>query len=155
MQKIQLSYFKSEVGNIQIGVTDRGVCSLEFVGDNKESSGVDNIHIELAKKELGLYFKGELQEFTVPLDVYGTEFQKLVWTGLQEIPYGESISYAQQANMLGRPTAVRAVANANARNKIAIIIPCHRVIGSNGKLTGYAYGVEKKQFLLDLEKKQI
>lgn len=98
------------------------------------------------------YFEGRLKEFKVPLDISGTDFQKQVWQALVEIPYGTTSSYLRQAEVLGKPLSVRAVANANGMNKIAIVIPCHRVVGSDGSLTGYAGGLWRKRKLIDLEK---
>lgn len=103
-------------------------------------------------KELQEYFTGERQTFTVPVASIGTAFQLQAWDALKEIPYGTTRSYKGQAEHLGRPTAVRAVANANGKNRICILIPCHRVIGDNGDLRGYAGGLDRKQFLLELEK---
>lgn len=105
-------------------------------------------HIE---QELSAYFKGKLHEFTVPIKLCGTLFQQSALKALQTIPYGETRSYTEQAEMLTEPTAVRAVAGANASNHLAIIIPCHRVIGKNSKLTGYAGGIERKEALLKIE----
>ena len=98
------------------------------------------------------YFAGKRQNFSLPLELEGTEFQKKVWQALQKIPYGQTKTYGQIAKEIGKKKAVRAVGNANHNNPIAIIIPCHRVIGANGKLTGYHGGLEKKEFLLTLEK---
>ena len=112
----------------------------------------DNPYFKRLEKELSEYFEGQRKVFTVPLSLVGTDFQKRVWKVLRKIPYGTTISYQQQAEILGNPKAVRAVANANGLNKISILIPCHRVIGSNGKLTGYSGGVWRKQKLLELEK---
>jgi AraC family transcriptional regulator of adaptative response/methylated-DNA-[protein]-cysteine methyltransferase len=112
----------------------------------------DNEHLTKLAEELKDYFSGSLKEFSVPLVLTGTGFQRLVWTKLQEIPYGKTRTYLQQANALGNPAAIRAVAQANGQNKIAILVPCHRVIGSDGQLTGYAGGLWRKRFLLDLEK---
>lgn len=109
-------------------------------------------HSTLLQQELNRYFAGELQQFTLPLSPVGTPFQLAVWRVLCGIPYGTSYSYQQQATVLGNPKAVRAVAAANGKNKISIIIPCHRVIGSDGRLVGYAGGVERKQALLQLER---
>jgi methylated-DNA-[protein]-cysteine S-methyltransferase len=104
-----------------------------------------------AERQITAYFAGELTEFTVPLDFAGTDFQKSVWAALLTIPFGETRSYAEIAHQIGRPKAVRAVGAANGRNPISIIAPCHRVIGSNGSLTGFAGGLEAKQLLLTLE----
>lgn len=108
---------------------------------------------EDATTQLGEYFAGERTRFTLPLAPVGTEFQRTVWAALANIEFGTTRSYADIAAELGRPTAVRAVAAANARNPLCIVIPCHRVIGSSGKLTGYAGGLERKRFLLDQEAK--
>ena len=102
-------------------------------------------------KQLLEYLEGKRKNFTVPLNPKGTKFMKEVWTALQEIPYGETRTYGQIAQRIGKPKAARGIGMANHRNPIPIIIPCHRVIGSNGKLVGYALGMEKKEFLLMLE----
>ncbi len=145
---------------------DQGICMLEF-SDRKalptELKDIskyfnaniiqgENPHFKILEKELLEYFDGKRQDFTVSLSPVGTEFQKEVWKVLRGIPYGTTRSYQEQAHILGNPKAVRAVANANGLNKISIIIPCHRVIGSDGKLTGYGGGIWRKQKLLELEK---
>lgn len=109
------------------------------------------VHIREAKAQLKRYFAGELFEFNLTLAPKGTEFQREVWQALLNVGYGQSCSYSDIAQRIGRPKAVRAVGAANGANPIAIIVPCHRVIGKNGKLTGYAYGLEMKQELLMLE----
>lgn len=101
--------------------------------------------------QTGEYFSGQRHQFTLPLKFVGTPFQQLVWRGLLDIPYGTTRSYKEQAQMIGKPDAVRAVAHANGQNRIAIIVPCHRVIGSDGSLTGYGGGLERKRWLLNLE----
>jgi methylated-DNA-[protein]-cysteine S-methyltransferase len=106
-----------------------------------------------AADQLEAYFAGQLTEFTLPLAPAGTAFQRSVWAGLREIPYGETWSYGQLASKIGSPTAARAVGLANGRNPIAVVIPCHRVIGSDGSLTGYGGGLDRKRYLLDLEAK--
>ncbi len=108
-----------------------------------------------ARAQLGEYFEGKLRAFTVRIDhegLGGTDFQRRVWAGLERIPYGITISYGELARRIGQPAAVRAVGMANGRNPLSIIVPCHRVIGANGKLTGYGGGMERKQWLLALEK---
>jgi methylated-DNA-[protein]-cysteine S-methyltransferase len=107
--------------------------------------------IKEASKQLGEYFNKERKTFDLPLILHGTDFQIKVWNALQDIPYGETCSYGRVAAMTGNPKACRAVGNANNRNQMHIVIPCHRVIGSNGGLTGYAAGLEIKQKLLELE----
>src|SRR5690606_29111824 len=111
-----------------------------------------NAAADQARTELEEYFARQRTQFDVPLDARGTDFQERVWTALREIPFGETRSYGDQARMIGSPSAVRAVARANGDNRIAIIIPCHRVIGSNGTLTGYGGGIWRKRWLLHHEK---
>ncbi|MDR1653894.1 MAG: methylated-DNA--[protein]-cysteine S-methyltransferase [Prevotellaceae bacterium] len=108
--------------------------------------------IDLLENELFLYFKQKLTQFSVPLKFNGTEFQRRVWQSLQQIPYGQTVSYLQQSEFLNVPRSVRAVAAACGRNKISIVAPCHRVIGSDGSMRGYAGGLEQKKLLLQLEK---
>lgn len=112
----------------------------------------DNDVLEQARGELADYFAGRRRVFDVPIEAPGSEFQRSVWRGLLEIPYGETRSYTEQARAIGRPDAVRAVARANGGNRIAIVIPCHRVLGASGQLTGYAGEVWRKRALLDLER---
>lgn len=114
-----------------------------------------NPHLEALEGQLAEYYKGKRKKFDIPLVLVGTEFQKKVWSSLLQVPYGHTISYAEQAKLIGRPAAVRAVANANGQNRIAIILPCHRVIGSDGTLTGYGGGVWRKEKLLELEKQNL
>lgn len=106
------------------------------------------------KKQMQAYFAGELTDFDLPLKMIGTDFQKTVWLELQTIPFGTTISYGELAQRVGNPSASRAVGAANGRNPISIIVPCHRVIGSNGKLTGYGGGMERKEWLLAHESKR-
>lgn len=107
--------------------------------------------LDLVEKEMKNYFKGKQKEFTVSIEFTGTEFQKKVWKSLQKIGFGEIRSYQSQADFIKNPKAVRAVANANSRNKICIVVPCHRVLGKNLSLTGYAGGIDRKEKLLKLE----
>jgi methylated-DNA-[protein]-cysteine S-methyltransferase len=107
-----------------------------------------------AADQLAAYFAGQLTEFDLPLAPAGTQFQQTVWAALQQIPYGQTWSYGQLASKIGNPAAVRAVGLANGRNPIAVIVPCHRVIGADGSLTGYGGGLDRKRFLLDLESAQ-
>jgi methylated-DNA-[protein]-cysteine S-methyltransferase len=104
------------------------------------------------RRQLAEYFAGERREFELPLAPRGTHFQQLVWAELQRVHYGETITYAQLASRIGRPSAIRAAGAANGRNPISIIIPCHRVVGSNGSLTGYGGGLDAKRALLELER---
>jgi methylated-DNA-[protein]-cysteine S-methyltransferase len=111
----------------------------------------DDDAFEVARAQLREYFDGTRRAFDVPLTLRGNPFELRVWEALQEIPYGETISYGQIARQLGAPAAARAVGLANGRNPVAVIVPCHRVIGADGTLTGYGGGLERKRFLLDLE----
>lgn len=168
MINISQTYIETPLGEMIACATDKGICLLEF-NDRKNIEGQfqktekalnativeeNSIYFDLLRKELEAYFKKELKEFTVSLDLIGTEFQKKVWQALLTIPYGKTVSYMQQSEAMGSPLSIRAVANANGMNKIAIIVPCHRVIGSNGKLTGYAGGLERKRWLLNLENQE-
>jgi AraC family transcriptional regulator of adaptative response/methylated-DNA-[protein]-cysteine methyltransferase len=108
-------------------------------------------HLEALNDQLDEYFSGKRKEFDLSLVLPGTPFQKKVWMGLQAIPYGATRSYKEQAEVIGSPRAVRAVARANGENRIVVLIPCHRVIGANGELVGYGGGVSRKQYLLELE----
>lgn len=162
------TYIETPIGKMIACATDKGLCLLEFadgkpteqkIGSLLKISGEtlidkENSLLELTKQELDEYFCGKRKEFTVPLDMIGTDFQKQVWTKLLDIPYGETRSYMQQSLSLGDSKKIRAVANANGKNKIAVIVPCHRVIGTDGSLTGYAGGLERKEWLLNLESKQ-
>ncbi|WP_455030125.1 methylated-DNA--[protein]-cysteine S-methyltransferase [Neisseria sp.] len=147
----------------------KGLCLLEFVGQKQLEQEItavqkalhgqfifqENEQTQLLRQELDLYFQGRLKVFVTPLEMIGTAFQQQVWNALLTIPYGETRSYKEQAQQLGNPKAIRAVAAANGQNKVSILIPCHRVIGSDGKLTGYAGGLNRKQSLLALERGEV
>ena len=147
--------------------SEKGLCMLEFFdgkSTEKQLKEIQNLGeifekdddiLNRLENELNDYFKGNLKEFTIPLDLIGTDFQKKVWNELIKIPFGETRSYKEQSIAVGDLLAIRAVANANGKNKIAIVVPCHRVIGSDGSLTGYAGGKKRKQFLLELESQQL
>ncbi|MDH6253325.1 AraC family transcriptional regulator of adaptative response/methylated-DNA-[protein]-cysteine methyltransferase [Chryseobacterium sp. H1D6B] len=163
---IDLKRIETPLGTMFACAVDEGICLLEFTDRknmekqfislskalNAEIVQGENKHFTQLEQELKEYFEGKRQKFEVPLYTTGTEFQKKVWQLLREIPIGETRTYKQQSEFLGNPKAVRAVGTANGINKIAIIIPCHRVIGSNGDLIGYAGGIWRKQKLLELEK---
>jgi methylated-DNA-[protein]-cysteine S-methyltransferase len=133
---------------------ERAIIYLDFIEDVKAYQTTNASHPLLLRleEEIFEYFKGKRKEFTLPLSPVGTEFQKGVWNTLLEIPYGETISYTQEAKIFGNPKAIRAVANANGKNPISILIPCHRVISSDGSIGGYTGGVWRKEFLLSLER---
>lgn len=111
----------------------------------------DDTALPQVKEQLTAYFDGALEQFDVPLALTGTPFQGQVWAALRAVPYGSTCTYGDLATTIGRPTALRAVGAANGRNPVCIVVPCHRVVGANGSLTGYAGGVERKRYLLDLE----
>jgi methylated-DNA-[protein]-cysteine S-methyltransferase len=115
----------------------------------------DHAPFAQAIEQLEEYFAGRLTEFDLPLAFVGTPFQRLVWEALRQVPYGQTVSYGQLADRLGRPTAARAVGLANGHNPISIIVPCHRVVGAKGDLTGYGGGLERKRHLLDFERNVI
>lgn len=146
-----------EQGICLLEFTDRRMLESEFKDLSKRLNATiipgDSKYFPELRQQLNEYFDQKRIEFTVPLSLQGTVFQISVWHELLRIPYGSTRSYQQQANALGNPGAVRAVANSNGMNKIAIIVPCHRVIGSDGQLTGYGGGLWRKEFLLDLEQK--
>ncbi len=119
------------------------------------SNSCESEIIDKAITELMMYFNGELTEFSVETEFYGTDFEKTVWKQLSEIPYGATVSYKEIAQAIGRPNSVRAVANAIGKNPISVICPCHRVIGSNGSLTGYDGGIDVKRYLLALEQQMV
>lgn len=153
------------LGSILAAANSAGIIFLEFIDDGEPTSRLrilarqlgqelrcgENPHIAQLAVELDEYFAGTRRHFDTPLAPFGTEFQQKVWRSLLEIPYGETWSYAEQARMIGAPRAVRAVARANGMNPIVIVVPCHRVIGSDGRLTGYAAGLWRKERLLRLE----
>jgi AraC family transcriptional regulator of adaptative response/methylated-DNA-[protein]-cysteine methyltransferase len=164
-QLIKVTRILTPLGPMLAGATERGVCLLEFI----DRRAIETQLIRLSKllgagylvgtskyfdslnKQLEEYFEGKRKEFSVPLEIPGTEFQRKVWQVLQGIPYGKTRSYQRQAEILGNPKAVRAVARANGENRLGIIVPCHRVIGKNGELVGYGGGLWRKKFLLNLE----
>src|SRR5262245_6140638 len=143
----------SPVGLLRIAASERGVVECGFVCAAGAQAGPrpGQQFIEQAARELAEYFAGERRGFTVPLDLRGTEFQLEAWRGLLTIPFGTTVSYVAQAAQIGRPRAVRAVGAANGANPIAVIVPCHRVLASDGSLHGYGGGLDKKRWLLEHE----
>ena len=147
----------SPLGPLLLTADDRGISGVIMDADIDEqiepSVGwvEDPAHFEEARHQLGEYFAGQRTEFDLPLSPTGTPFQREVWAALQTIPYGQVRSYGEIAAQIGRPGASRAVGLANGRNPIAVIVPCHRVIGASGALTGYGGGLHRKRLLLDLE----
>lgn len=150
-------YLPTPIGDLLLAGTEDALCLVGFPeGKMRREPEADWIYSEKpfaeACQQLSAYFAGELQEFDLPLEPGGTEFQLAVLNELRKIPYGDTVSYADIARRIGRPKAVRAVGAANGRNPIPIVIPCHRVIGSGGQLTGFGGGLATKEALLRLEK---
>lgn len=141
----------SPIGMLTIFSSGKGICRINFENENCDLHGYEegaDLYIEECLHQLDLYFKKELKEFDLKLDINGTEFQKSVWNELLKIPYGEVKTYGQIAKAIGKPNAARAVGQALNKNPIPIVIPCHRVIGADGSLTGFGGGIEVKKFLL-------
>lgn len=152
-----IKYMDTNIGSIAILEEDNKIIEIQINKEIENSNAIqkDTPLLKEAEKQLKEYLEGKRKKFDVPLNPKGTNFMKEVWTALQDITYGEVRTYQQIAEQIGKPKAVRAVGMANHRNPIPIIIPCHRVIGSNGKLVGYALGMEMKKFLLEWEKKHV
>ena len=164
---IKTTTIETPLGEMAAAATKDGICLLEFSDRRTLDSEFKNLawtfnetvkpggnkHLRALKKQLKEYFKGKRKEFSLSVVTPGTGFQQAAWDVLRKIPYGTTISYLEQAKLINYPSAVRAVANANGSNRIAIVIPCHRVIGSDGNLIGYGGGLERKRWLIDHEKK--
>jgi len=165
---IDIDYYSTPYGQLILGSYDEKLCLCDW-HDRKARATIDHrlakifnttfkrkksATTERCKTQLDEYFSLKRKQFDIPIALAGTDFQKLVWNGLLNIPFGDTYSYLQLANKLNVQSAVRAVANANGANAISIIIPCHRIIGSNGNLTGYAGGLQTKEKLLSLESNQ-
>jgi AraC family transcriptional regulator of adaptative response/methylated-DNA-[protein]-cysteine methyltransferase len=168
-EMIRVKWIESPVGPLILGATDKAVCLLEFTDRRALETQIKTLRgrfdcsivpgtnepITQATEELGRYFAGKLRRFRVPITYPGTPFQVSVWKRLLQIPYGQTISYEHLAAEIGHKGAQRAVGTANGKNRIAIIIPCHRVVNKSGQLGGYGGGLWRKQFLLDLEQGQL
>lgn len=163
---IDLTRIETQLGTMIACAVDQGICLLEFTDRKMLETELkslaktlkakiipgNNRHFSMLTQQLNEYFEGSRKKFTVPLFMPGTKFQQKVWHALQQLPFGETRSYKQQAIDIGSPDAIRAVANANGMNRIALLVPCHRVIGENGAMTGYGGGIWRKQWLLQHEK---
>lgn len=161
--------YECHCGRLRLGVHGKSLCLCDWVMEGRIEKTVrkmkkylpegevkdDLILLERLVHELNEFFSGKRREFDVPLLLAGTEFQRKVWNTLSEVKYGETFTYKDLAKSIGRPKSVRAVANAVGANPVSIFIPCHRIVGSDGSLTGYAGGLEAKSFLLQLEKQFI
>ncbi len=161
-----MTYFSkttpTPIGRLKLVASDRGLAAVLWENDaphrvrlSPQAEAPDHPVLRETERQLADYFAGKLERFSMPFDPRGTDFQKAVWQALATIPFGETRSYLQIARQIGRPAAVRAVGAANGKNPIAILVPCHRVIGSNGKLTGFAGGLEIKARLLKLEAREL
>jgi AraC family transcriptional regulator, regulatory protein of adaptative response / methylated-DNA-[protein]-cysteine methyltransferase len=163
---VHLTRILTPLGPMLAGARDEGVCLLEFVDRRMLETQLrrlarrmdaiflpgESAPLQALREELDAYFQGRLRTFSTPVATSGTPFQEAVWSALRQVPYGTTVSYAEQARRIGRPSAVRAVARANGDNRISIVIPCHRVIGKDGSLTGYGGGLWRKRWMLELER---
>jgi methylated-DNA-[protein]-cysteine S-methyltransferase len=150
---MQYAVIQTSIGALTVASTDKGIASIRFGRDVPDGADpADAARFETVRQQLNEYFEGRRTSFELPLDVEGTPFQKAVWNELLRIPYGETRSYSDIAKAIGKPEAARAVGMANHDNPVAVVIPCHRVIGRNGALTGYAGGLHLKAQLLSLER---
>ena len=153
---IRHTIIPSPIGPLLLLASDIGLTGL-YMSKNAPSPQEhpdwieDPAPFKECRSQLDAYFKGRLRKFNLSLDLQGTPFQKQVWLALTEIPYGKTLTYGEQARKIGNPNATRAVGLANGRNPVSIVVPCHRVIGANGTLTGFGGGLERKRFLLNLE----
>lgn len=148
---MQKAYIKSPIGNLEILADDIGIVAINFTQDFRKCD-VKNRHIQKCIKELDAYFCGNLKEFSVDIHIDGSDFQKRVYKALLNVKYGQNATYSDIATMINLPKSYRAVGNANSKNKIPIIIPCHRIVCKNS-IGGYSGGVSIKKFLLNLENK--
>ena len=145
--------FSSPIGDLVVSVTEKGVSKIYFSDEPVVFEAKQNEILSACLTQMAEYFDGTRPEFSVPLDLEGTPFRMAVWRALLQIPYGATSSYGGVAAAIGKPKAVRAVGGANHNNPVSIIVPCHRVIGSDGGLTGYGGGLHGKRWLLDHEAK--
>lgn len=168
-QSLKAAWFNTQLGSMMAIADDNGLYFLDFADGSNINRGVKRLKqrlhlpiirgqssiLRLIEDELIAYFKGTLEQFSTPVVFLGSPFQRRVWEALREIPYGETYSYAEVAKKIGMPSAFRAVANANGANPVAIVVPCHRVIRSNGHLGGYGGGVTRKNGLINHERRKI
>jgi methylated-DNA-[protein]-cysteine S-methyltransferase len=147
MNRTYFSYYKSPIGLIEIVGTPTAITELNFVEERRQDAA-SHTYVRKIKQQVAEYFEGKRRTFDIRLALIGTDFQQHVWQRLQTVPYGRTASYQDIARGIGRPAAVRAVGAANGRNPVAIIVPCHRIIGKNGRLVGYGSGLWRKEWLL-------
>ncbi|HLW32596.1 MAG TPA: methylated-DNA--[protein]-cysteine S-methyltransferase [Aequorivita sp.] len=151
-EMIAVAYIDTPLGNLEIKGDENGLASVLFVDkDDQEVSEIIPVELQETVRQIREYFEGKRTEFILKLAPQGTDFQKRVWHELLKIPFGKTFSYQYIANQLGDPKVIRAAASANGKNPISIIIPCHRIIGKDGSLTGYAGGLHRKKWLLEHE----
>jgi len=167
MNSIVTQKITTPFGEMLTAATGQGICMLEFIDTGRLEVQISRIekafsgkvmagnseYFKPLQQQLDAYFKGSLQHFNIPLDIQGTSFQIQAWDALLKIPYAETRSYLEQAQAINKPKAFRAVASANRNNRISILIPCHRVIAKDGSLAGYGGGLDRKEFLINLERK--
>jgi methylated-DNA-[protein]-cysteine S-methyltransferase len=153
--KTYTSYYTSPIGSIEISATDQGLISSVLFVDSENKAASGNAATEDCKKQLDEYFKGERREFSLPYQLLGTDFQKIIWNKLKSIEYGKTMSYSELAEKLKSPKGARAIGNTNGKNCLLLILPCHRIVGQDGSLTGYAGGLWRKKWLLDHESQVI
>jgi len=151
LEQLKITYYKTPIGTAKIAGDENGVSSVSVLDEAIETSKVIPTCLQDCVKQLDEYFKGKRTDFNLKLNPQGTEFQQKVWNELLNVPYGKTSTYLEQTKKIGDVKAIRAVASANGKNPIWIIIPCHRIIGSDGSLTGYAGGIWRKKWLLEHE----
>ncbi len=155
MSEVFYAYYKSPIGFIEVISTKTSVVACNFVKEMKAASKKKTKILNETLEQLDNYFRGQQKGFDLELELQGTDFQLKVWNKLQKIPFGKTITYKELAQRIGNKKAIRAVGNANGKNPVSIIVPCHRVIGSDGKLRGYGGGIEKKKWLIAFEESTI
>ena len=147
---IQVAYYQSPIGWLEIRASKKGITSIDYVNEKGEHFNRSPL-LKKCKEQLDEYFAKKRKTFNLPLDLEGTDFQVIVWKEIKKIPFGKTTTYQDLSRHLGDPHSERAVGNATGKNPICIVIPCHRVIASDGKLTGYRGGLKRKKWLLDFE----
>ncbi|MHB8055173.1 MAG: methylated-DNA--[protein]-cysteine S-methyltransferase [Candidatus Aminicenantales bacterium] len=153
MSEEKILYLESPIGMIELREMNGRLTDLNFREKKTKSAPHPGAVLAAGARQLGEYFAGKRRVFDLPLDLNGTPFQREVWGALQKVPFGETTSYGEIARRIGRPAAVRAVGAANGRNPVSIIVPCHRIVGADGRLTGYGGGLWRKEWLLRHERK--
>ncbi|MDX5346103.1 MAG: methylated-DNA--[protein]-cysteine S-methyltransferase [Hymenobacteraceae bacterium] len=155
MENLATAHFRSPIGVLEITGTKAGIRSVIFIDSAIAEQAAPPAELKTCFTQLEEYFNGQREHFSVPLDISGTQFQQQVWRAVRQIPFGSTRSYGTIAKSLQNQGAVRAVGSANAHNPLALLVPCHRVTGTDGQLTGYAWGLWRKQWLLQHEQKQL